>query len=303
MAYHPFRNVGLKVLAVGLATLLWLTVLGERVVERSLRVPLEFQNIPEALEIMGDPPGTVDVRVRGTSGLLSRLQPGEVVAVLDLATARPGSRLFHLRTDQVRAPYGVEVAQVMPATVALEIERSGQAEVPVVPAIDGTPAPGFVAGAVDVTPATVTVVGAVSRLRALRQATTETVSIEGASAAVKDVVTIGVMDSALRLSEPRSATVVVEIVPAPVARDVVEAPVHLRNLGAGLRAEVVPATVAVGVHGARGRLDALGPGDVLAFVDLAGLGPGRYNLPVRVDQPSDFGVSGVEPATAVVRIQ
>jgi len=111
MAYQPFRNLGLKALAVGLATLLWLTVLGEHVVERGVRAPLEFRNIPETLEIMGEPPAAVDVRVRGTSGLLSRLQPGEVVAVLDLASARPGSRLFHLRTDQVQAPYGVEVAQ------------------------------------------------------------------------------------------------------------------------------------------------------------------------------------------------
>ena len=36
----------------------------------------------------------------------------KIVAVLDLAAARPGSRLFHLRNDEVRAPYGVEVAQV-----------------------------------------------------------------------------------------------------------------------------------------------------------------------------------------------
>ena len=45
MRYNPFRNFGLKVLAVALASLLWLTVAGEHIVERSLRVPLEFRNI------------------------------------------------------------------------------------------------------------------------------------------------------------------------------------------------------------------------------------------------------------------
>jgi len=303
MAFHPFRNLGLKALAVGLATLLWLTVLGEHVVERSLRVPLEFRNIPEALEIMGDPPASVDVRVRGTSGLLSRLQPGDVVAVLDLVAARPGSRLFHLRTDQVQAPYGVDVSQVVPATVALEIERSGEATVPVTPAVEGDPAPGFAVGTVTATPSTVIVVGPVSRLQALIEATTETVSVEGASASVKDVVTIGVMDSALRLKEPGSATVQVAIVPAPVTRELVDVPVRLRNLRAGLRADVAPAIVVVSVRGERDRLGNLGSGGVTAFVDLAGLGPGRYNLPVRVDLPSDFGVSGIEPPTAVVHIR
>jgi len=303
MAYHPFENLGLKAFAVALATLLWLTVLGEHVVERSLRVPLEFRNIPASLEILGDPPASVDVRVRGTSGLLGRLQPGEVVAVLDLSGARPGSRLFHVRTDEVHVPYGVEVAQVVPSTVALELERSARRQVPVVPAIEGSPAPGYVIGRITSDPAFVQVVGPESRLEQLRQATTEPVSVDGASGPVRDVVTVGVMDSALRLVEARSATVDVDVRPAPVVRDMPDVPVHLRNLGAGLRATVVPASVTVTTRGDSAVLGALTADAVTAFVDLAGLGPGQYNLPIHVDPPTDFGIGGVEPATAAVRVR
>ena len=39
---------------------------------------------PTTLEIVGDPPANVDVRVRGSAALLSRLDPGDVVAMLDL---------------------------------------------------------------------------------------------------------------------------------------------------------------------------------------------------------------------------
>ena len=101
-------------LAIALAVLLWLTVAGEHTVERSLRVPLEFRNVPPALEIVGNAPDNVDVRVRGSSALLSRLQAGEIVAVLDLGSARSGSRLFHIRNDEVRAPFGVEVRRCCP---------------------------------------------------------------------------------------------------------------------------------------------------------------------------------------------
>ena len=107
MRYNPFRNLGLKVVALALSAVLWLTLAGEHVVERSLRVPLEFRNIPDALEIVGNAPDSVDVRLRGSSAVLSRVQPGEIVAKIDLATARSGSRLFHIRADEVRAPYGV----------------------------------------------------------------------------------------------------------------------------------------------------------------------------------------------------
>ena len=67
MAFHPFKHLGLKVMAIALASLLWLTVAGDHLVERSMRVSLEFRNIPPMLEIVGDPPTTVDVRLRGSS--------------------------------------------------------------------------------------------------------------------------------------------------------------------------------------------------------------------------------------------
>ena len=127
MAYHPFRHLGLKFLSIALAVLIWLLVADQRAVERTVRAPLEFHNVPEGLELVNDPPETVEVRVRGTSSVLARLLPSEVVGVLNLASARPGTRLFHLLTDEVRVPYGVQVAQVTPATIPLSFERSGLA--------------------------------------------------------------------------------------------------------------------------------------------------------------------------------
>src|SRR5260370_9277317 len=119
MRYHPFRHLGLKILAIALASLLWLTVAGEHVVERSLRVPLEFRNIPVAVEIVGNTPDSVDVRLRGSSAVLSRLQAGDIVAVLDLSAARTRSPLFHIRSDEGRAPFGVAGAPGGPAPLGL----------------------------------------------------------------------------------------------------------------------------------------------------------------------------------------
>lgn len=303
MAYHPFRHLGLKILAISLATLLWLIVAGEQVVERALRVPLELREKPEHLAIVGDPPAAVDVLVRGSSALLSRLEVGEVVVVLDLSGARPGSRLFPLRTDQVKVPYGVEVAQVMPGTLALELEKSARRTVPVVPAVEGEPAPGYIVSARRADPATVEVIGPESRVKQLAEATTEPVRIDGERENVRDAVTVGVTDAAIRLVEPRSAKVVVEIVPAPIERALHEVPVRWRNLGRGLRATVRPSVTRVQVRGAQDAIEALEPGEVQAFVDLAGLGPGRYNLHVQVEPSEAFGVSTIIPAAVDVTIR
>jgi YbbR domain-containing protein len=303
MVYHPFRHLGLKILAIALATLLWLTVAGEHTVERSMRVPLEFRNLPSQLEITGDPPGTVEVRVRGSSAVLGRVDPGEIVAVLDLSTGRPGSRLFHLRNDEVRSPFGVQVAQVLPSTVSLELEKSAARVVPVKPVILGEPAAGFVAGRQTAEPATVRVVGPESRVRQLADATTEPVSIAGSRERVRDVVTVGVADAAVRLDTPTRATVLVEILPAPVERELTGVPVRWRNLASGMRAQVVPTVAKVSVRGRREALDKLSTDGVEAFVDLAGLGSGRYNLRVQVDPAEHFGLNTITPSVVQVTIR
>jgi YbbR domain-containing protein len=303
MRYHPFRNIGLKVLAIALAVVLWLTIAGEHVVERSIRVPLEFRNVPQALEIVGATPDTVDVRVRGSSALLSRVQPGEIVAVLDLATARPGPRLFAVRADEVRAPFGIEVAQVLPATLSLDLEKSARRSVPVIPMTQGDPAPGYVVTRKTVQPATVTIVGPETRVRQVSEATTEPVSVEGATGRVRDTVNIGVIDSSVRLAEPQSASVAVDIAPAPIDRQLSGIVVKVRNLAGGRKAQVTPASVRVTIRGPRDGINTVNADAINAFVDLAALGTGRYNLRVQVDPSETYGVTAIDPAVVSVTIR
>jgi YbbR domain-containing protein len=303
MRYHPFRHFGLKVVSIALATLLWLSVAGEHVVERSVRVPLEFRNVPDRLEIVGEPPSAVDVRVRGSSAQLSKLQPGEIVAVVDLSGARPGARLFPLRADEIRAPFGVEIAQVSQSTVSLQLEKAARRTVPIVPATQGDPAPGYVIGHISAEPATVEVVGPESRVRQIAEATTEPVVVGGARARVRDVVTVGVLDPSVRLTQPISATVFIDVWPAPVERDIANVPVRWRNLAAGLRAQVAPTSVRLTIRGSREPIGALPTDAIQPFVDLAGLGPGRYNLRVQVDPIDNVGVSRIEPSTVTVTIR
>jgi YbbR-like protein len=298
----PFRHFGLKVLSLGLAVLLWVVIAGEETVERGLRVPLELQQFPSGLELQGEAPSLVDVRVRGASATLSRMGSGEVVAVLDLRTARPGRRFYQLTPEQVRVPFGVQVVQVTPSSVSLMFEKSASKGVPVTPAIEGNPAPGYVLGNTTIDPKSVDVVGPESAVERVTEAVTEPVSVAGAKQDVTETVTIGLQDSSVRLKTPRFASVRVQVVPGPVERPVRERAVHLRNLSPGLRAQAMPNAVHVVLRGSRqgvGRVDAE---MVSAYVDLAGLGAGDYSLAVKVDSPPDAGVARIEPATVQVRI-
>jgi YbbR domain-containing protein len=298
----PFGNLGLKVLSVAIGGLLWISVSGEETVERGLRAPLELQQFPAGLEIQGDVPSTVDVRVRGTAGALSRVNAGEIVAVLDLHAARPGNRLFAMTPEQVRSPYGVEVVQVTPSTIVLALEKSLTRDVAVAASVEGEPAPGYVVvGKPAVTPDHVEIIGPETAVKRASVAITETISVAGLHDSVQQDVTVGLLDPSLRL-KTRTVSVAVKIAPGPMERTVRGLPIRLRNLGPRLSAQVVPAVVDVGVRGAREVITRIGGDDVMAFIDAGGLGEGEYMLAVHADPPERVGVTRVEPSAVQVRI-
>lgn len=298
----PFRHLGLKLLSLGLAVMLWMAVAGEEIVERGLRVPLELQQLPGNVELSGDVPTAVDVRVRGASGALSRVGPGDIVAVLDLRGARPGRRLFPMTPDQVRAPFGVDIVQVMPSAVAMTFEVSATRAVPVVPSVEGRPAAGYVVGTMTADPANVEIVGPESAVKRATEVLTEPVLIAGATSRVRETVTIGVLDPALRIKNAKTDVVTVQIEPAPAGRIVHNRPVHLRNVGANLVAQAEPATVNVTLRGSREGLARIAGDEVTAYVDVGGLGAGQYSLDVHVDAGQDAGVTSIDPSTVQVRI-
>jgi len=134
--------------------------------------------------------------------------------VLDVRTPRPGQRLYHLTGVDVRAPFGVDVVQVTPSSIALFFERSSTKSVPVLPVLEGQPAEGFMVDKVTADPATVDIVGPASSLKSLASAVTEAVSVEGATRAVIETVTVGPADPSVRLRGPQTtARVTVAIVP------------------------------------------------------------------------------------------
>ena len=301
-AWRPFRHAGLKVLALAFAVVLWMVVSGAETVERGLRVPLELQQLPAGIELTGEPPTTVDVRVRGGSSLLSRLGAGDVIAMLDLRSVQAGRQVIPLTPDQVRVPFGVDVIQLTPSAVAMEFEPAASRQVPVVPSVDGHPAPGFIVGTMAAEPATVEVVGPESAVKRATEAVTQAVSVSNAKERVRETVRLGLLDPLLRFKNARAATVTVQILPAPLERTLRNRPLHLKNLSGALTAQAEPASVDVTLRGSRESLGRFDSDDVVAYVDVAGLGAGDYELTVHAEAARDAGVTHIKPAVVQVRI-
>jgi len=119
--------------------------------------------------------------------------------------------LFHLTPGQVNTPYGLETIQVSPPTLTMEFETTGIRMVRVQPTIDGIPARGYEVVSVKSDPETVEVSGPESALKQLKEAITEPISVSDLEATVREVVTVGVADSSVRVRAPQTITVTVTI--------------------------------------------------------------------------------------------
>ena len=64
MAWHPFRNLRLKVVALLLGFVLWFTVSGQQADLSVSGIPVVYFNTPQGLEIT-DRTNVVNIHVRG----------------------------------------------------------------------------------------------------------------------------------------------------------------------------------------------------------------------------------------------
>jgi hypothetical protein len=114
---YIFANAGLKLLALAISFLVWATYTSEPYSEVGFQVPLEFTTMPAQLEISGDVPTLVHIRVRGRSALLRRMIPADLNLRLDLKDGKPGTTILQITPAMVGAPIGATVVQVAPTEI------------------------------------------------------------------------------------------------------------------------------------------------------------------------------------------
>lgn len=277
MKLRPFSNLGVKLASLGLASLLWLVIAGEKTSEMGLAVPVELQNFPIDLELTGEPVNVVEVRLRASPGVIQQLVPGQLSAQVDLAGAGEGERIVHLSEAAIRVPFGVQVVKITPAILRLQFERTLQKVVPIRPRLIGRPEAGFEVGQVLAEPAQVQVAGPRGRVHEIESAFTEPVALEGASRDVSEEVSIGLEDPTLRIQGRSRVQVRVQI-RALEGRRELQVPIVVTDARLGAR----PASARVTVSGPLVALRALQARDIeVAAVPLPGTTRARLEARLR----------------------
>jgi YbbR domain-containing protein len=203
----------LKVVSLGLATMLWMTIASQTSAEIGLEVPLEYRNIPPQMEITGDTTNTVQVRVRGSVNVIKGVSPKDVSTTIDLRTMKAGEKIIPLTPQNVQAPFDTEVIRVSPSSVRFNLERTISKVVAVVPTILGAPASGYEIGSVLLNPAKVRVEGPESRVNTVDSVPTLAIHIDGRKSRLEQSVQLEVPDPEVRVLQTTPVAVRVEIRP------------------------------------------------------------------------------------------
>jgi diadenylate cyclase len=206
------QNVGLKIVSLLLAIGLWLVVTHDPPAEVEMRIPIEFHNLPNTLEIDSANYTEAQVRVRGPERVIHRLQTGDVRADIDLANVRTGEQTFDLTARHVHVPQDLEVVQIIPGQFHLSFDKRASRVVDVRPRVTGNFASGMRVARVIADPSQVMITGPQRRVEAVDAATTDPVDVSGAMTQASFVTQAYVPDPLIQVvhSTPIRVTVIME---------------------------------------------------------------------------------------------
>ena len=203
------HNFWLKLVSLLLAIGLWMVVARDPIAEVEMKVPIEFRNLPDTLEIDSASFTEAQIRVRGPERVIHRLAIGDVRAEIDLADVRPGERTFDLTGRQIHVPQDVKVVQIIPGQFHLSFDNRATRVVEVRPRVTGTFASGMRVAQVIADPPTIPIIGPRRRVDAVEAAITDPVDVSGVMTRASFVTQAYVPDPLIQVVHPTPIRVTV----------------------------------------------------------------------------------------------
>ncbi len=217
MNSHRSSNLGLKLVALFLAVVLWWFVSAPRrepVYERAFPAPLSIVRLPRDLVITTQLPDTVTVRLRGRASDLRSVPSQNLEVILDLNWAQPGDATITLRPQAINnVPPNAEALSIEPNKLRFRIEQLRQRVVRIRPFLVGQVPESVVAGEPTVAPDEALISGPTSQIRNTVEVATERIIMTGRSETFTQNVAV-VSDSPLvRVIQPLTVAVTVPVLP------------------------------------------------------------------------------------------
>ena len=301
---YVLENTGLKVLALLITAVLWLSVASRPVTQLVLSgAPIEL-SMPKSPNLIPSkyPPLVARITLEGPRDVLDSLRAGQLTITADMSGVEPGVRVIPLEVQPSRLPPNVRVKEIEPLAITVTVERVVEKEVPVVPRFEGEPPQGFEVNDSQIVPRTVKVSGAESQMRDITKVSTESVRLTDRTESFSQTVAIDIGSPNLSISDESSRKVMLTVNIGEARKERVIANVPVAIFGAPARARAIPHFVTVTVYGPRSAVDAISSADVNVGIEYrAGSGVFTPKAAVSPDFADRVVVRSVEPQKVRVK--
>ena len=214
-------NLGIKLVALLLALLVYVNVYTDRPATLIVSFPLQIAELADTLSLSGPVPSAVQAELRGTGKQLIRMRLTEPPVKISLAGVGPGRYERALTSADLPLSPEVEIQVerlVSPRMVEIQVDRRRSRRLPVAVRVEGLPAGGVVwTGDLAVEPSLVEVTGPEREVVAIDSVRLDAVRIVGK----RDTVHARVGADALPdwcVMEPEQVTVTVPLEPEATRR-------------------------------------------------------------------------------------
>jgi YbbR domain-containing protein len=298
---YILQNTGLKILALLITSVLWLSV-ASRLSQVTLNpVPIEFANLSNDLTLSKYDTLSVKIFLRGPKDVIDALRSSDLAVVADLQGVEPGVRVIPLRIDEKRLPSSIDAqsVDVEPRNIRVTIERVVEAELPVKPRIEGEVPQGYEIYHVAITPERIKVSAPASHIKDVTNVSTESVNVAGKTETFTQQVAIDTGSGNVNtIEDSQKVMLTVVIGEARKERLIDKIPVTYMNVPQGILPQVKFAKAVV--TGPPSIIDSLTTADIEVVADFAASkeASGELKLMVRFLTFADrLTLRSVEPAT------
>ena len=174
-----FENLGLKIASVLLAIVMWIFVTSRGQSEMSIDVPIEFQNLPQGLELVSYNVKEVSLNIKGQERFIKNIKSADVRVLIDLSKAKIGEGIYYISREDIRLPRSIAVNNISPSSVRVVTAETITKTVRIVPVLAGEVARGYYIKSVEVVPQFAAIEGIRSEVLRIGAVKTEPFDVSG----------------------------------------------------------------------------------------------------------------------------
>ncbi|MFA5168075.1 MAG: hypothetical protein WC530_06055 [Candidatus Omnitrophota bacterium] len=294
------RNWGLKVISLVLAAGTWYYAVGEENIEVTRVIPLKIQMASPQMTASEISTKVVQVMLSAPRTLIVNLASQDIQAVhkIDPEIKSAGEYSFRLEPSEIRLPnFQIRVVKIVPETVTVKLDELIVQKLEIQSDFVGEPAVGYklLADELRMDPNAILTQGPKGVLEKMKFAKTEPIDLVGRIRSFYRTVEVKLPPGVKPMSESL-VNVYIPIREEFGEKEFKDVPVRiLRSPAASGVVDLSPDKVTLVLKGSKLYLEKLASETLLAYVDLADLKKGDYDLLLQVVLPENVSLKDKEP--------